>query len=374
MRTKRILCIGAAFLLASIPVFAGGKSEKPAQAAKTIAVVDQTGTRVTVPADIKRVAVCGVWPLPSVLAVFFDSADKLVGIPPASMAAAKNSLLSKLYPEILNAKTNYTKGESVNVEELLKLKPDVVFYSSLNPQIGATLKRAGFTAVGVSVSKWNYNCVETLNHWIALLSQMFPANDKASLVRTYSDNALNLIQSRIAGLADADRARIFFLFNYTGSTIVTSGGHFFGEWWAEAVGAKNAAGELAKQSATPVNLEQIYKWNPSAIFITNFTTAQPADLYNNTIGAYDWSGVDAVKNKRVYKMPLGMYRGFLPGVDTPVTLLWLAKNTYPSLFRDIDITAKTIDYYKTVFGITLSEEQAESIFAPPSAAGEQTER
>ena len=42
---------------------------------------------------------------------------------------------------------------------------------------------------------------------------------------------------------------------------------------------------LKKDNAVPVNMEQIYKYNPDIIFVTNFTQAQPEDLYNNTIGS-----------------------------------------------------------------------------------------
>ena len=116
-------------------------------------------------------------------------------------------------------------------------------------------------------------------------------------------------------------------------------------------------------------MEQIYGWNPELIFVTNFTTAYPEDLYNNTVGTYDWSPVDAVINQRVFKTPLGMYRSYTPGVDTPVTLLWLAKTAYPELFEDVDITVETKKYYKEVFGIELTDDQAASIFAPAANAG-----
>ena len=105
------------------------------------------------------------------------------------------------------------------------------------------------------------------------------------------------------------------------------------------------------------------------IFITNFTQAKADDIYNNTIGTYDWSPVNAVKNKRVYKMPLGMYRSYTAGVDAPIALWWLAKACYPTLFEDIDITEKTVGYYQDVFGITLTAEQANSIFDPDPNAG-----
>ena len=90
----------------------------------------------------------------------------------------------------------------------------------------------------------------------------------------------------------------------------------------------------------------VTKYNPDIIFMTNFTQAQPKDLYNNTIGSNDWSKVKAVEDKKVYKMPLGMYRSYTPGADTPMTLLWLAKTTYPDKFKDIDLTKEVKDYYK----------------------------
>ena len=151
--------------------------------------------------------------------------------------------------------------------------------------------------------------------------------------------------------------------------MLTSGKKFFGQFWADAIGAVNVAEELSADNSVAVNLEQIYQWNPEIIFMTNFTSAQPQDLYDNTVGVYDWSGIRAVRDKAVYKMPLGMYRSYTPGVDTPITLLWLAKTVYPQLFEDIDVTQRCMDYYKTVFGVTLTQEQVESIFTPVSAAG-----
>ena len=340
-----------------------------AQASDTITVVDHNDNTVTLPREISRIAVCDILPLPSVLSVFFDSAEKLVGIAPSSMSAAQNSLLSQLYPEILNAETGFMNGTDVNTEELMKLSPDVVFYSASNPALGEKLTAAGFGAVAVSANKWKYDCIETLNNWIDLLSKIFPENDRAALCRQYSTEVYDLVQNRVKDIPEEERARAFFLFQYNDSTIMTSGQLFFGQWWADAIGAVNVANELTTDNSVTVNLEQVYDWNPGVIFMTNFNTFQPDDLYNNTVGTYDWSGIEAVQEGRVYKMPLGMYRSYTPGIDTPITLLWMAKTVYPSLFEDIDVTQRAIDYYQSVFGVTLTSEQVESIFTPISAAG-----
>lgn len=336
---------------------------------ETVTVTDQAGDTVTVPKNAERIAVCGILPLPSVLTVFFDNADKLVGIPPASMAAAKNGLLGELYPEILNAETGYASGSDINTEELMKLNPDVVFYSADNKQMGELLKNAGFTAVGISANLHQYDCIKTLNSWLELLGQIYPENDKGKTVSEYSSRVYDMIAERTKDIPEEEKTRVFFLFNYSESSIVTSGDNFFGDWWAESVGAVNVAHEIGGDNSQAVNFEQVYAWNPEMIFITNFNTAFPEDLYNNTVGSYDWSGIDAVRNQKVYKMPLGMYRSYTPGTDTPITLMWMAKQAYPDLFEDIDIIKETKDYYENLFGVALTDAQAESIFNPSAGAG-----
>ena len=377
---RKILCM----LLTGIMVLsAAGCGTKETQVQETITetsenetkkegthvIVDHAGYEVEVPYEIERIAVGGILPLPSVLAVFFDSADKIVGMAPNSMSAAENGLLGELYPEILNAETGYINGSDVNLEELMKLDPDVVFYNASQKEQGDQLRNAGFAAVAISVNKWEYNSIETLNEWIKLLSEIFPDNEKSELVANYSKEIYDMVQGRVAEIPEEERERVFFLYKYTDTSMETSGANFFGQFWADAAGAVNVAEELTTDNQVAANMEQIDTWNPSTIFITNFTEAQPEDLYTNAIGNYDWSAIDAVQNEKVFKMPLGMYRSYTPGVDTPVTLLWFAKTTYPELFEDIDMVQETKDYYMEVFGVELTDEQAASIFAPEANVG-----
>ena len=126
----------------------------------TVTVTDHAGNQVTVPKNAQRIAVCDIYPLPSVLSVFFDSADRIVGMPDVSMSAAKSGLLGQLYPNILNAQTGFIKGTEVNTEELMKLKPDVVFYSADDPKLGEQLTAAGFAAVAISARKEHRDGVE----------------------------------------------------------------------------------------------------------------------------------------------------------------------------------------------------------------------
>ena len=339
-------------------------------AADTITVTDHAGHEVTLPRRIERIAITGIFPMASVLTVFFDSASRLVAIPEASRVAAQNGLLGQLYPELLDVRTDCVSGSGVNTEELLKLEPDVVFYSASDSAVGDALRAAGFAAVAISVNQWSYDCIETLSHWIELLDTMFPdVESHAAAVRAWSEEARAFVQERVQGLSDEERARVFVMFQYSETNLLTSGQNFFGQWWCDSVGAVNVARELAKDNAVPVNMEQVYAWDPEIILVTNFTQAQPEDILGSTVGEDDWSGIRAVQDGRVYKTPLGLYRSYTPGADVPVTLYWLAKTVYPALFEDLDVTAKAQEYYREVFGLELTAEQIESIFAPASDAG-----
>ena len=125
-----------------------------------------------------------------------------------------------------------------------------------------------------------------------------------------------------------------------------------------------AEGLTADNANAIISMEQIYSWNPDIIFITNFTAAQPGDLYTNAIASQDWSDVKAVRDQRVYKMPLGIYRSYTPSADTPLTLLWMAKKVYPKLFEDIDLAKEVKTWYKDVFGVALSDADVEGMFNP----------
>ena len=144
------------------------------QSGGTVIITDHAGSQVEIPREVNRVVVTDILPLPSIITVFLGSGEKIVGMAPASMSAARTGLLGELFPDILNASTDFMNGSDINMEELMKLEPDVVFYNAGSKEIGEALRSAGFAAVAVSVNKWNYDSIETYDQWISLLSQIFP--------------------------------------------------------------------------------------------------------------------------------------------------------------------------------------------------------
>ena len=302
-KTKRNLTAAVlvfAATLSATPVFAAKEKEESTSKANTESIskeasakdngertiIDHAGNEVTLPEEINRIVVTDTLPLPSVLSLYLDSAEKLVGISPVSMSAAKAGLLGELYPEILDADTSFFENNELNIESLLALEPDLVFYNAQNKELGESLASAGLTAVAVSVTKWDYNAADTFDAWMDLLADIFPEEkEKAEAAKEYGEKVEEEIQDKTDELKDEEKKNVFFLFNYSDTALVTSGKNFWGQYWCDAINAVNVGEEIeAERSNASVNMEQVYSWDPKIIFISNFTKAMPEDLYNNTIG------------------------------------------------------------------------------------------
>ena len=345
-------------------------SNQEVKVAGAVTIADHGEGRVEVPAKPEEVAILGIYPLASMLSVYLNSAETIVAMEPASANAAKNSVLIDLYPEISDITTDILSGEDLNIEALVALEPEVVYYNAADQADLEKLENAGITAVAFSPTKWKFDVIETYRQWIALLDQIYPSSSKnAKLVDHYSTEIYNMIQETVSTVEQPQK--ILFLYQYDENAMITSSSRFFGEWWAKAAGGVNVASDVQAETANAkITMENVYEWNPDVIIITNFTKATPDDLYNNAIGTDDWSTVKAVQDHRVYKMPMGTYRTYTPSSDTPMTLLWLAQAVYPELFADINVKAQVKDYYSQLFGITLTDEQIDRMYTPNAAASE----
>ena len=335
-----------------------------------VTITDHADRTVTVPTDPKKVAILDIYPLPSLLTVYLNSADSIVAMEPVSMNAAKAGILSQLYPDILNVNTDIMNGDDVNMEALAALQPDVVFYNAAKKDEAQQLEDAGLTAVGISATKFNYDAIKTYQEWMSLLDQIYPdyAGKRGTQAGDYASQVYNDVQDKVKDVTD--KQKVLFLYQYDDTAMVTSSSKFFGQWWCDAVGAANVAQDVpADNMNAKITMEQVYEWNPDVIIITDFTKTTPDDLYNNAIGSDDWSSVKAVQDKRVYKMPLGVYRTYTPGIDTPLTLEWLAQAVYPDLFSDVDVASDVKDYYNKLFGVTLTDDQISAMYTPNRDAG-----
>jgi len=315
-----------------------------------IVIVDQLGKTIEFDGVPQRVATT-IMPFPYIYYAVVGNNDNLIGCNPSSIVAYENSALKYMYPELANANTSFVDTSFVvNVEEVLKLEPDVVFqWNYMDEEI------AKMEAAGIKVVALEYGDVEDLETWIRMIGTMFDKEERAEELITYFHESVAEVTDKIATLPEEEISNILIM---SDNLKVTGTG--FSKYWIENSGAVNPAGDLSGE-ALYVNMEQIYEWNPSIVYIGNFTDLQPSDLMNNELEGQDWSVVDAVQNGQVYKIPIGGYRWDPPGVETPLMVKWLAKIQHPELFEDMDMREEVTEFYKDVYNFDITEEILDEI-------------
>ncbi|MBQ3165387.1 MAG: ABC transporter substrate-binding protein [Lachnospiraceae bacterium] len=315
-----------------------------------IVIVDQLGKTIELDGVPERVATT-IMPFPYIYYAVVGNNDNLVGCNPSSIVAYENSALKYMYPELANADTSFVDTSFVvNVEEVLKLQPEVVFqWNYMDEEI------AKMEAAGIKVVALEYGDVEDLETWIRIIGTMFDKEERAEELITYFHNNVAEVTDKLATLPQEEWSNVLIL---SDNLKVTGTG--FSKYWLDNSAAINPAGDLSGE-ALYVNMEQVYEWNPSIIYIGNFTDLQPSDLMENKLEGQDWSVVDAVQNGQVYKIPIGGYRWDPPGVETPLMVKWLAKIQHPELFADMDMGEEVREFYKDVYNFELTDEVLEEI-------------
>lgn len=334
----------------------------PATGQETHTVTDRMGREVELPVDIERIAT-EFLPFPSAWFISTGSADEIVGMHPDSMRMAERALLGRIAPALLGAETGFTQGNSVNVEELLRLAPDVfVSYESM-PAI-ADVERIGIPVLAMDVlSNSGGNVIQTYSGWMELLGQVAGQEGRAADIIAYAQDALERTRTRIAAIPEESRPGALFFARLEQNSLKINGAGHFGHFWVTEGGNRNLAPDGIPPLAD-IDMEQIYALNPEVMFISNFSPTSPEDLYENRVPGQDWSHVRAVQDKRVYKIPEGIFQWYPPSADAPLMLQWIAQVSHPDVFQDYDIQDVIRDYYHRFYAYELSEDDIQLILNP----------
>ncbi|RUS58086.1 ABC transporter substrate-binding protein [Kurthia sp. 3B1D] len=336
-------------------------------------IQDQLGRDVTILGDVDHVVVGGILPYFSTWFVATNSTKEIVGMHPNSYNAASNSMLAKMSPDVLKVSTDFIQNGELNVEELMNVDPQVYFEIANDTKSIEKLDEAGISTVALqTVEVADANPVETFNSWLKVTAEI-KGGDALDRADKYVDNVTNVqkeIDTKLKNVEKEDKPRVLVLHQHSDKSIVVAGQNLWGEYWVNQTGGYDIVSGEGVQGQKEVNMEQIYKWNPDIIYITNFTETQPEDLFNNKISGQDWSDVKAVQDKKVYKIPLGIYRWFPPSGDAPLMLKWMANHNQPELF-DYDMNDEIKTYYKDFYNFDVTDDEVETILHPSSEAAKQ---
>lgn len=333
-----------------------------AQHART--ATDSAGRSVRLPDKITRIMAAGP---PASVAVYCLAPEAMVGWQNSPRAEEKRYLLRSVrdLPEFGRLTG---RGDTANVEVVLKAKPDlIVDFGSVTPTYislaNATQERTGVPYLLVD------GRFETTPASLRLLGNICGVGERGEALALYAEALFARIDAALAKIPDSERPRVYLARGPEGLETGLKGS--INTEIIERAGGRNVAdAQDGRRGIANVSPEQILLWDPEIIVTwdRNFfdkATSRPDPL---------WSSVKAIAQKRVYLSPTLPY-GWIdrpPSLNRLIGLAWLA-NIFHGTKIPFDIASDTRAFYKLFYQVDVGDEDLRTLIAwadgrPPGLA------
>lgn len=346
--------LGALATVSAVTLLLTGCTSESASEAKSksadsgIVLTDQRGETVELPANVEKVAFT-VMPAPSIFAAVDRSYDRIVGINESTLQANQGGMFATMFPESSSTTTVAGADFVPNVETLLTLQPDVVVqWGDRGDDVIAPIENAGIPVVGLK-----YGTQEDLETWLTLFSEIAGKPERGEELVAWQHEQIAEMQEQVAA-QKTERPRAIMLSAAADSYSATTGSGYDG-FQFDLVGADLVSQDFVSDTGQ-VSPEQILEWNPEVIFLSAFDESTPEQIMADSRLA----SVQAVKDGRVYKTPLGGYRWQVPGSESPLMWEWMFHLLYPEA-GNVDLREDTIDAFDDLFAYDLSEDELDGV-------------
>jgi len=321
-------------------------------------VEDATGRRIVLPDQVTRVMAAG----PTAAVVLYVLAPgKMIAWPSAPRPNEREFILPAVrdLPE-LGRLTG--RGDTANVEVVLKARPDVIFdYGSVSPTFSSLAARVQ-EQTGIP-----YLLIDgRLDRTPASLRRLGGALDvvdRAEAIARYVEETERMIDDRLKDVPASARRRVYLAREPNGlETGLT--GSINTEIIERAGGINVAERGNARGGIANVSIEQVLAWAPDTII-----TWDP-HFYAGYAKDPVWAAVPAVKDKRVFlapRLPFGWIDA-PPSINRVIGLRWIAGLLYPDKFPE-DIRSVARDFIKLFYQAEVSDAQLDRILAGAQPGG-----
>ncbi|MFM7460621.1 MAG: ABC transporter substrate-binding protein [Burkholderiales bacterium] len=319
--------------------------------------IDDAGRRVELPRKIERVYAAG--PPASVL-VMAIAPEKLIGWTRA-MRPDEAPFLPPQLVELPELGRLTGRGNTANVEVVLKAKPDIIIdIGSVNANFASLADRV------TQETKIPYvlldGRLDTLPLQIEKIARILGEGTRARPLLNYVNATFADLKARIATIPIEQRPEAYYARGNNGLTTGLPGS--INVEMLEFLGAKNVAGVgtggVGIANLAQVGFEQVVLWNP------NFIVTNDPAFYREVWTRAEWQTIRAVRNKRVFlspNLPFGWF-DYPPGANRLIGLKWLANLLYPETFK-FDLAKEIEIVYRLLYQQKPTREQIGKILGEP---------
>ena len=301
MKTQRfallILCL---LTLVATLVFSGCVKGK--KTAYPLTITDGVGRTVSIPHKPERI-VC----------LTPSSAEIVFAVGAGSMVVGVSEYTK--YPAEAQEITKIGSYASLNVEEIIALKPDLLF---ADPYQKLAVER--LETLDLAVIVLNHENIEQILSNIALVGTVIGQEKETSSLVKSIETKIEAIVAKTANLTETEKPKVLYL--YEPEWVAGSG--TLANSYIQKAGGINIAADI--QGSQLITLEAIIERNPDVILcVVGYVPT--SDWVLNELRLRE---VSALKNNRVY--PLDADTVDYPGPRVGVALELVAKCLYPELF------------------------------------------
>jgi iron complex transport system substrate-binding protein len=351
MLAKRIFSkVGLLLFLCLLGVNGCGNHEDGNKKIAPRTITDMMGRTVSIPLEVRRVASNGgaidEWFL------LLGARKKMVSTSPAIKA---NPWFVKIYPGVVNLPAAFHNSD-VNIEELVKAKPDVVLV------LAGIAAQEKLTRAGIPLVILERRNHEELKQGITLAGKILGPREErvAADFCAYYDANIRRVTVRTSVIPRLKRLKVYMGGGVDG--LSTEGKRSLVTSWIETAGGINVAAESGIDGiGKRVSLEELIQWNPDVIIVSDINAKA------NILKSGQWKDINAVRHNRVYVNPRGAYLWSVRSAEEALQVLWAAKTLYPDLFADMNMSEEVKKFHKTFYGYDLTDDDAARMLAalPP---------
>lgn len=317
--------------------------------------VDAAGRKVELPATINRVMAAG--PPASVL-LYAVAPEKMVGWV-RELSAEEKAFIAEPYRDLPTHGRLTGRGNTANLEAVLAMKPDVILdVGTVDPTYASLADRVQ-EQTGIPYILIDGTFADTAKT-LREVGELLGAKDNAETLASYSETAISHLDATIAEVPADRRPRVYYGRGPDGLETGLAGS--INMEVLGAVGATNVAEAAGSGGLANVSVEQVLAWNPDVI-LTLDESFQKSVLEDPA-----WSGIAAVKEKRVYRAPTLPFGWFdtPPGINRVISVSWLAGILYPGKATG-DLRQETRDFYKLFYHVDVTDGQLDTLLNDAAA-------
>jgi iron complex transport system substrate-binding protein len=187
------------------------------------------------------------------------------------------------------------------------------------------------------------------------------AKARADKYNKYFDQKVKNIRAITSKIDQKNRPSVYYG-GLHGSLLGCQGKGSVMHWNVEVSGGNFLPQALEDNHAT-ATMPQVLSWNPDIILLSGYV-ASPDMVTKNP----ELASIKAVKNGRVYGLPMGVYAWDHASNESVLLMIHMAKLFHPDLFKDWDMIKEMKTFYSEVYGKTITDDDAQRILQnlPPA--------